>query len=102
LTTQNHRQYLSGTIEGGIYKYNLAETETAYTVIVGIFKTRVKINRGGGVLPVTRKGVKRCMSVSYLHCKKRLSFFPSPAGMSQIHLSQAGKNLIIPGQGEFG
>jgi hypothetical protein len=37
-----------------------------------------------------------------LHCKKRLSFFPSPAGMSLIKLSMAGNNLIIPGQGEFG
>jgi hypothetical protein len=30
-----------------------------------------------------------------LHCKKRLSFFPSPAGMSLTKLSQAGNNLII-------
>jgi hypothetical protein len=36
------------------------------------------------------------------HCKKRLSFFPSLAGMSLAKLSLAGNNLIIPGQGEFG
>ncbi len=31
---------------------------------------------------------------------KKLSFFPSPAGMSLTKL--AGNNLIIPGRGEFG
>ncbi len=31
-----------------------------------------------------------------LHCKKRLSFFPSPAGMSLTKMSLAGINLIIP------
>ncbi len=38
----------------------------------------------------------------YLHCKKRLAVFPSPAGMSLTKLSLVGNNLIIPGQGEFG
>jgi hypothetical protein len=37
-----------------------------------------------------------------LHCKKRLSFFLSPAGMSLTKLSLARNNLQIPGQGEFG
>jgi hypothetical protein len=39
-----------------------------------------------------------------LHCKRRLSIFPSPAGMPQPNskLDLAGKNKIIPGQGEFG
>ncbi len=37
-----------------------------------------------------------------VHCKKRLTIFPSPAGMSLTKLSQAGNNLSIPGQGEFG
>ncbi len=36
-----------------------------------------------------------------LHCKKRLSFFPFPDGMSLTKVSLAGNNLIIPGQGEF-
>jgi hypothetical protein len=36
------------------------------------------------------------------HFKKRLSIFPFPVGMSLTKLSQAGKNLNIPGQGEFG
>jgi hypothetical protein len=31
-----------------------------------------------------------------LHCKKRLSIFPSPAGMSLTKLSLARKNLINP------
>ncbi len=35
----------------------------------------------------------------YVHCKKKLSFLPSPARMP---LTLAGNNLIIPGQGEFG
>jgi hypothetical protein len=34
--------------------------------------------------------------------KKRLTVFPSPAGMSLTKLSLAGNNLIIPGQAEFG
>jgi hypothetical protein len=33
--------------------------------------------------------------------KKRLAVFPSPARMTLTKLSLAGKNLIIPGQGEF-
>jgi hypothetical protein len=36
-----------------------------------------------------------------IHCKKSLSFFPSPAGMSLTKLSLAVNNLIIPFQGEF-
>jgi len=36
-----------------------------------------------------------------LHCKKWLSIFPSPAGMSLTKISLAGKNLNIPGQREF-
>jgi hypothetical protein len=35
-------------------------------------------------------------------CKKSLSVFHSPAGMSLTKLSLAGKNLIIPSQGKFG
>jgi hypothetical protein len=31
----------------------------------------------------------------YIHCKKRLSFFPSPDGMLLTKLSLAGNNLII-------
>jgi hypothetical protein len=37
-----------------------------------------------------------------LHCKKRISSFPSPAGISLTKLFLARNNLIIPGQGEFG
>jgi hypothetical protein len=33
--------------------------------------------------------------------KKRLTNFPSPAGISQTKLSVAKNNLIFPGQGEF-
>jgi hypothetical protein len=36
-----------------------------------------------------------------VHCKKRLSIFPSPAGMPLTKLSMAGNNLIISDQGEF-
>jgi hypothetical protein len=36
-----------------------------------------------------------------LHCKKSLSIFPAPAGMSLTKLSLAGKKLIISGM-EFG
>jgi hypothetical protein len=44
--------------------------------------------------------VRCCCSVLLLirikciHCKKKLSFFPSPAGMSLTKLSLAGNNLI--------
>jgi hypothetical protein len=37
-----------------------------------------------------------------LHCKKRLTFFTFPAGMSLTKLCLAGNILISPGQGEFG
>jgi hypothetical protein len=37
-----------------------------------------------------------------LHCKKRLSFFLSLAGMSLTKLSLAGNNLITPREREFG
>jgi hypothetical protein len=44
-----------------------------------------------------------CMERGYTVKKeKRLTFFPSPAGMSPVKLSLAGNNLIISGQGEFG
>jgi hypothetical protein len=33
--------------------------------------------------------------------KKRLSFFPSPAGLSLTNLSLAGNYSIIPGLGGF-
>jgi hypothetical protein len=36
------------------------------------------------------------------HCKKRLTVFLSPAGMSLTKLSLVGNNLIIPSQEEFG
>jgi hypothetical protein len=45
--------------------------------------------------------VPPCISV-VLHCKKRLAVFPSLAMMSLTKLSLPGKNLRIPGQGEFG
>jgi hypothetical protein len=35
------------------------------------------------------------------HCKKRFAIFPPTAGMLLTKLSLDGKNLIIPGQGEF-
>jgi hypothetical protein len=35
--------------------------------------------------------------IFFIHCKKILTIFPSPAGMSLTKLSLAGKNLIIPG-----
>jgi hypothetical protein len=39
--------------------------------------------------------------VCELHCKKRLTIFSAPAGMSLTKLSLAGHNLIISGQREF-
>jgi hypothetical protein len=38
----------------------------------------------------------------YIQCKKKVSHFQSPAGMSLTKLSLAGNSLIIPGRGEFG
>jgi hypothetical protein len=37
-----------------------------------------------------------------VHCKKMLSVFPSPTGMSLTKLSLPGNNLISPAQEEFG
>ncbi len=36
------------------------------------------------------------------HTVKKVAIFLSPAGMSFTKLYQAGSNIIIPGQGEFG
>jgi len=41
-------------------------------------------------------------SKHYLHCKKELAVFQSPAGMSLIKLFLGGDNSIFPAQGEFG
>jgi hypothetical protein len=49
-----------------------------------------------------QKFCNRWWKLKNIHCKKSLTIFPSPAGMSLTNLSLAGKNLIIPGQGEFG
>jgi hypothetical protein len=38
----------------------------------------------------------------HVHCKKRLTIFPSTAGMPLTKLSLVGNNLINLGQGEFG
>ncbi len=44
-----------------------------------------------------------CLGISGPYTvQKRLSIFPSPAGMSLTKLSLAGNNLIVHGQGEFG
>jgi hypothetical protein len=53
-----------------------------------------------------KHGINKTSKLMYggrsIHCKKRLSVFPSPARMSITNLSLAGNNLTIPGQGEFG
>jgi hypothetical protein len=41
------------------------------------------------------------MDILHVHCKKRLTINPSPAGMSITKLSLAGNIFVIPGQGEF-
>jgi hypothetical protein len=41
-------------------------------------------------------------SLGEVHCKKLLTIFPSPAGMSLTKTFLAGNNLIIPRQEEFG
>jgi hypothetical protein len=57
--------------------------------------------------PLTATGMALYLKMSqnvniYLHCKKRLTIFPSPAGMSLTKPSLGGNNEIIPVQGEFG
>jgi hypothetical protein len=52
----------------------------------------------GGPLTLTFQ-ILRMHNLLY---KKRLSFFPSPAGIELTNLSLAGNNLKIPAQGEFG
>ncbi len=43
----------------------------------------------------------RAQSAKLIHCKKKVSLFPSPAGMSMTKLSLGRNNQIIPVQGEF-
>ncbi len=45
---------------------------------------------------------KKQLICPILHCKNSLAIFLSPAGMPLTKLFLAGKNLINPGQGEFG
>jgi hypothetical protein len=42
------------------------------------------------------------IAIQYLHCKKRLAAFPSPAGMSLTKLFLGGNNFIIPAHIEIG
>jgi hypothetical protein len=41
-------------------------------------------------------------ATSKMHCKKKVSDFPSPAGMSLTKLSLVRNNKIISRQGGFG
>jgi hypothetical protein len=49
--------------------------------------------------PLTHAGQPSSL---WIHCKKRLTIFLSPDGMSLTKLSLAGNNFIFPVQGEFG
>jgi hypothetical protein len=51
---------------------------------------------------VAESKVDKMLEKSRLHCKNGLAIFPTSGGMSLTKLSLAWKNLIIPGQGEFG
>jgi hypothetical protein len=42
-----------------------------------------------------------CMFFMFLHCNKRVTIFPSPAGMSLTKLFLAGNNLITTGKPLF-
>ncbi len=44
-------------------------------------------------LQVLYRGPAQMWSVGTVHCKKSLSFFPSPGGISLTKLSLAGNNL---------
>jgi hypothetical protein len=46
--------------------------------------------------PGCRQRVGRVEEVRWLHRKKRLATFPSPAGMSLTEVSLGGNHLIIP------
>jgi hypothetical protein len=48
------------------------------------------------------KRVSRIVLKTGKYTVKRLSIFPSSAGMSLTKLSLAGNNLIFPGHGDFG
>ncbi len=43
----------------------------------------------------------RMPDIKSCHCKKRLTIFPFPAGMSLSKLCLDGKKEVTPGQGEF-
>jgi hypothetical protein len=53
------------------------------------------------IIIIIADGLKS-LGVVYIHCKKRLAIFPSPAGMSPTKPSLAGDTLIFPQQREFG
>jgi hypothetical protein len=53
---------------------------------------------GGGFALNSVFFIPKCHS----HTVKKANDSSAPAGMSQTELSLAGKNFIIPGQGQFG
>jgi hypothetical protein len=73
----------------------ITRTDGSRYIWVG-FVTHYIIYETAGSVAVT--GV---LSLQYT-VKKRLAIFRSPAGMSLTKKSQAGNNLIIRGQEEFG
>jgi hypothetical protein len=58
---------------------------------------------GGGASSNSSKKIHGFLSLffSRWYTVKKVTIFPSPAGMSLTELSLAGNNLIIPAQGEF-
>jgi hypothetical protein len=69
-----------------------------------VFEKQEEIRRSDNLISSLQRLLTLSSTRNYItiHCKKRLPFFPSPAGMSLTKLSLARNNLIIPGQGEIG
>ncbi len=78
------------------YSHHVIRVYSCVTADLPAFQARLRVSP----CMVSRSRVP-CRLNSHIHCKKMLSIFPSPAGMSCTKLSLAGNNLVIPGQGEF-
>jgi hypothetical protein len=77
------------------------------TAVFQPFREQGREGRAGGFggragITVLHHQCKDYSEKGSLHCKKRLTIFPSPARMSLTKLSLDRNNLIIPVQGEFG
>jgi hypothetical protein len=101
-TLYTEEEFLNWCRDGDLLTYYSGEFDilvvnrtTALPVSAGLYSRLLPKDDGGDF------DMEVVAVIRWVHCKKRLSFFPSLAGMSLTKPSLAGNYEIIPGQGEF-